>query len=177
MNAVADTAVQEFFDWQDGLARRSRPVDEARNHERLLGRLHAQLREHLRGLPARVWAGGPALRIAEAGCDVHPDLVVSADEADVCGGRPLRAPSLLIEIATAATAEADRGTGFERARQLASLREYVVVEAGCRRIDVYRRRAAGDWLLERHEGSDPVVLESVGFGLDPAALYVGSLPA
>lgn len=174
MNAATDTAVRDFFDWQDRLAQRVRPLDEARVHGQLITRLQALLRERLRGLPARVWAPGPAVHLAEGARTVHPDLAVSSDEADLCSGLPLHAPSLLIEVATAATAGADRGEGFEQARTLPTLREYVVVEAGRARVDVYRRRADGGWLLDSHGAGEGFVLAAIDGTIEVDALYEGA---
>lgn len=175
MNAAIDTAVQDFFDWQDTARPRPlSPATEQRNHERLRGRLHACLREHLRGLPARAWAPGAAVCVDPQGTIVHPDLAVSADTTDLCAGLPLRAPSLLIEIATTATAADDRGAGLERACRIASLREYVVIDAGCVSIEVFRRGADGGWQPDVYGPGAVLMLTSIDGGFDIDALYAGT---
>ncbi|SBT05340.1 hypothetical protein ACCAA_200095 [Candidatus Accumulibacter aalborgensis] len=66
----------------------------------------------------------------------YPDLLVTCAESD---RYVKRSPVLVAEVLSASTAAFDIGEKFATYRQLASLREYVLIDQERIRIQVYRR--------------------------------------
>ena len=80
------------------------------------------LRQHLDGTPCRTFITDMKLRVEAADAFFYPDVMVTCSAADA--GDPLvkRAPVLLVEVLSPATAAYDRGDKFAAYRQLAMLR-------------------------------------------------------
>jgi Uma2 family endonuclease len=86
-------------------------------------------------------------------------------------------PVLILEVLSESTEAKDRGKKFEHYRQLETLQEYGLVSQDRQRVEVFRKNAAGLWVLHPFGEGDQVELASVGMGVGIAALYenVGSV--
>ena len=62
---------------------------------------------------------------------------------------------------TPSTQACDRSKKFAMYRQLASLREYALIDPGSRRVEVFRPAEDGHWKLFDMSDDDALVLESV----------------
>ncbi len=102
----------------------------------------------LRGGSCRVYSSDLKLRIPATGNGYY------ADAAVVCG-RPSRHPgdaiavtnpTLLVEVLSPSTETFDRGDKFSDYQELPSLRHYLLVATGTRRVEHYRRNDDGTWI-------------------------------
>jgi Uma2 family endonuclease len=122
--------------------------------------LGAMLRQHLRGIPCRVFMTDVKVRVEAADCGFYPDIQVTCAESDRADRYVKRAPVLLVEVLSASTAAFDLGDKFAAYRQLDSLREYVLVDQERIRVQIYRRLDS-QWLVDSVGPGERLRLESI----------------
>jgi Uma2 family endonuclease len=113
------------------------------------------------------------LCVSPTGLYTYPDIMA------VCGeGQYLDAdvdtlinPTVIVEVLSDSTEGYDRGRKFGHYRQLASLKEYVMVAQDEVRVERYTRRGA-DWVLSVFTSLDDVVrLESIDCSVSLRVIY------
>ena len=113
------------------------------------------------------------VRILATGRSTYPDVSV------VCGpiegdpedpsGQTLTNPTLLVEVLSPSTEQDDRGSKWQHYQLIPSLREYVLVSQGERRVEHYVRSPSGSW--EYTDTTQGTVRLSTGALLDLEKLY------
>ena len=114
-------------------------------HNTLVLNCALALRVGLRGQACRVFAESVQLAVEQGRYYNYPDVVVTCSPADLSAKRIIEAPVLLIEVLSKSTANRDRSWKFNRYRQLASLRHYLLVSQGTCLVEWYRREESGVW--------------------------------
>ena len=145
-------------------------------HLNAAGNVYIALRTHLRGTPCSTFMSDMKLRVEAADCFYYPDVLVTCSASDT---DPLvvREPLLVVEVLSPSTAAFDRGDKFADYRLLPSLREYLLLDPGKRRSDLYRKGSDGLWVLHPFGTEEAVRLESVGLTLEAPLLWEGVGPA
>jgi len=147
-------------------------------HGRLIAELTGLVREALKGRPGVVLPAEVRVRIRAADRATYPDLhvVCTAVEADPDDTNAVVNPTVIVEVLSDSTADADRGDKFAAYRRLRSLREYVLVSQHERRIDVYTRDGRR-WVLDEYRTGERLRLESIGVALAVDDCYTDALGA
>ncbi|MFA7240108.1 MAG: Uma2 family endonuclease [Sulfuricellaceae bacterium] len=154
-----ETASEERHEYVDGEI--FAMTGAASTHNLININLLSLIREHLRGGPCRVFAIDIKLRVEAANCYFYPDLMVTCSETDRQSRSVMNEPLLVVEILPPSTALYDHNRKFAAYRQLPSLQEYVLVNAGQMGIDSYRRGEGKDWILHPYGVGESVVLHSL----------------
>ena len=90
--------------------------------------------------------------------------MVTCDPEDRKRSNMKQSPILVIEVLSPSTQDYDRGGKFAIYRQLACLREYVLIDPTQYLIEVFRLNEHRRWELYSFEGADSIVeLTSIGF--------------
>ncbi|MFU2489954.1 Uma2 family endonuclease [Thauera sp. WH-1] len=89
-----------------------------------------------------------------------PDVLVTCDPADHRADQFMRAPTLIVEVLSPATAAYDRGEEFAAYRRLASLQDFVLIDPDLRRIEHYRRQGER-WELQDIAPEQALELQSL----------------
>ena len=120
--------------------------------------------------PCQVFSSDVKVRIRAMNdeCHYYPDTSVTCSDLDN-DAYDVTQPSLIIEVLSRTTEDADRGYKFDHYRLLSSLQEYVLVHQERACAEVYRRRA--DWEKEIHVADDEITFVSVGVTMPVAQLY------
>lgn len=147
-------------------------------HAALHAEVIAALTVQLRGTTCRVFSSELRVHVLEANVATYPDVTI------LCGPRRLDPAdknavvdaTALVEILSPSTEEYDRGAKFDAYKKLPSLTHYVLVAQSERRIEVWRRGAAGEWSCEAALDGQTARLAAVGATLDVRALYEGAEP-
>jgi Uma2 family endonuclease len=103
----------------------------------------------------------------------YPDLIVTCDERDKAATQLFQYPTLIVEVLSPTTEQADRGEKFQEYRTIPTLQEYVLISSNCPYVEVFRRSTGKTWLYESYEATDTVVLASVEFECAVEQLYAG----
>jgi Uma2 family endonuclease len=140
-------------------------------HVLVAGALNSLFRDHLRGTRCRTYISDMKLEVDAADAIFYPDLMVSCDEADRQATLTLRSPCLIAEVLSDSTAAFDRGHKFSAYRQVPSLREYLLVDADARRLELFRLQEAGWVLHEPKQATGLLKLESIGLDLDMRRVF------
>lgn len=111
------------------------------------------------------------LRVEAADLYFYPDVLVTCSTADAADPAIVREPVLLVEVLSPTSAAYDRGDKFAACRQLASLREFVLIDPQSRRCDVFRLQGDGLWVLHPFEAGQDLRLASVDLDLPAAVLW------
>ncbi|MGL5792878.1 MAG: Uma2 family endonuclease [Waterburya sp.] len=122
------------------------------------------LRSHLRGSGCRVYISDMKVRIESKNRFYYPDVMVTCEPQDRENSNYKRFPRLIVEVLSDSTEAFDRGDKFADYQSLPSLQEYVLINTKKARIECFRRRDDGLWLLQFYELKDSQFeLASVGF--------------
>jgi Uma2 family endonuclease len=119
------------------------------------------LKQHLAGSRCRVYIADMKLYVAARNNYFYPDVMITCSETDREDTLIKREPKLIVEVLSPSTAAYDRGEKFANYRALPSLREYVLIDAEKRSIDVYRLGDQGLWVL--HPADLTIAKASVHF--------------
>jgi Uma2 family endonuclease len=147
-------------------------VGARRVHGLIGGNLFAALKSHLKGSPCRAFFEGMKLQAADDAM-FYPDVFVTCDPQDLKTDMVFRHPMLVIEVLSDSTAAYDRGLKFAAYRQIATLKEYVLVDPDTRRVEVFRRNERDLFELHDQSGLAEMVLASVDLRLPMAEVFDG----
>jgi Uma2 family endonuclease len=103
----------------------------------------------------------------------YPDLIVTCDERDKAATQLFQYPTLIVEVLSPTTEQADRGEKFQEYRTIPTLQDYVLISSDRPYVEVFRRSTGKTWLYESYEATDTVVLASVEFECAVEQLYAG----
>lgn len=143
------------------------------SHVNITGNAYYALKTHLKQSACRTYMADMRLKInAEDTAWFYPDVMVSCEPEDRQHKNAKYAPILIIEVLSKSTKDYDKGGKFDAYRQLASLREYVLIDPTRYLVEVFRLNEHQRWELFTFTGEDVVVeLTSVDLLCTMAELY------
>ncbi len=143
-------------------------------HAQIMVQFGSELAAALDHRPSIVTAACLRLQVTEAGAYLYPDLMVTCDKPAYADGHRdmITNPSVVVEVLSESTERWDRGGKFVQYRQVASLREYVLVSQTEMRVEWFTRGSGGEWLYREAVGADGVCrLQELGIDLKLARIY------
>lgn len=143
-----------------------------RGHGRVIANLMRHLGNHLDDSGCQVFSENMKVQISEEAV-LYPDVFVTCDRAFTADQAVFTAPVLVIEVLSPSTQAYDRSKKFAMYRQLASLREYALIDPDSRRVEAFRPAEDGHWKLFDMSDDDALVLQSVAFTIALSALFKG----
>jgi Uma2 family endonuclease len=145
----------------------------SRAHNRIAGNMYRKISDQLENRPCEAFISDLRLRVSPTGLYTYPDVMVVCGEAEYLDDEvdTLLNPTLVVEVLSPSTESYDRGAKFGHYRQLASLKEYVLVAQD--RILVERfTRGGDDWLLSaQNDPDDTLRLVSIGCSVPLREIY------
>jgi len=130
------------------------------------------LRSHVRGSGCRVYISDMKARIESLNRFYYPDVMVTCDPRDQETTTYKRFPTLIVEVLSESTEAFDRGDKFADYQELATLREYVLINTKRRRVECFRRNDEGLWVLRFYTPEQTLFqLNSIDFEGTLDALY------
>jgi len=139
-------------------------------HNLIAGNVFVKLREFVRGGPCRVFISDMKLHVKTWKAYYYPDVMVTCDPADNQSYFKER-PSLVVEVLSHSTESTDRREKMLAYRTLSSLREYVLIAADKRQVEIYRRDDQDEWQLAVTSDGQSLSLESVACCLTLDDIY------
>jgi Uma2 family endonuclease len=142
-------------------------------HARLQASVSGELRSALAGRPCNVYSSDLRLRVVETDRSTYADVVVICGPAESAPDDPDAAtnPLVIVEVLSDSSEASDRGEKFAHYRQLASLRDYLLVSQKERRIEVYSKADDGRWFLSEATGGGAIPIASLGVQLQLDDVY------
>ena len=133
------------------------------------GLLFAQLRAG----PCRGYSSDLRVRVRATGLATYPDVTVVCGpaERDPDDANTVTNPTLLVEVTSRSSEEYDRGDKFEHYKQLASLRQYLIVSHREHTIEVWTRGESDAWTQCVGREGDALALVSIGARLVIREVY------
>ena len=147
-------------------------VGARRVHGLVAGNVFAALKAQLKGSPCQVFVEGMKVQ-ANATSVFYPDVFVTCDAADLATDYLFKAPSVVVVVLSVSTQAFDRGLKFAAYRQIAALKEYVLMDPDTRVVEVYRRGADGLFTLNDFTGLALLRLVSIDCELTAAEVFEG----
>ena len=167
-----ETRPDEKYEFYEGIAY---AMTGARNSHVVVSlNVASALKTRLRGRPCRAYGPDVNFRIEldnQNDALFHPDVSVSCDPADHAASDGIRRPIVVVEVLSDSTAAYDLGKKFRAYRQAESLREVVFIDPESRRVDLYRIREDGHWVLYDFTGLADVEFASLGLVLPSAEIF------
>lgn len=127
----------------------------------------------LRQRPCKVYTSDLRIAIRQADIYAYPDLsVVCGEPQFTARGMALLNPTVIFEILSPSTAAYDQGLKFLRYQQIASLRDYVLVEQHTPFVRAFSRDEQGRWVWSAAEGMEATLaLPSIDCQLPLVEVY------
>jgi Uma2 family endonuclease len=110
------------------------------------------------------------LRIDRADAYYYPDVFVTCDSRDT-DPYVKKYPVLVVEVLSPSTEGVDRREKLRNYRFIETLKEYVIVSADERKVEVYRLEPGAEWHAYTFSGSELVELCSVGVTMPMDVAY------
>jgi Uma2 family endonuclease len=154
-----------IYAWQGPVAMTGASV----RHNAICLNISTALRSHLRGTGCRVYMTDVKLRVAARNAFFYPDVLVTCSDKDRAAELILEEPTLVFEVSSDSTGAFDRGEKFDAYKQIPTLREYVIVSGGGRRVEVFSRDANWQPVIEATSGA--VRLASIDATLSLETIY------
>jgi Uma2 family endonuclease len=141
-------------------------VGASKNHESICGNVLAEIRQHLKNTPCRLF--GSDVKVKAGNHFFYPDvMVVCEDKID--NTHYTESPRLLVEVLSKATRRTDETTKRTAYQALPSVMEYVLIEQDFVDVEVCRRSSG--WIPQHYFLGDDVWFESLDFKLVVAEIY------
>ena len=131
----------------------------------------------LRGKPCQPYGSDLRINIPENTLFTYPDISI------ICGDivssefdeDTAVMPTIIIEILSPSTKEYDRGGKFKLYRDIAPLKEYILIDSESVNIEAFRINNSNHWELEEYKsGSETLELPSVQVSIPVADIYEGT---
>jgi len=141
-------------------------------HAALTTRVIVALGSQLKGRGCEVFDSDLRVRVAATGLATYPDVSVVCGplETDPEDRNTVLNPSVVVEVLSDSTEEYDRGEKLGHYRQMAALREVVLVSHRDAAVEVWHHDGAG-WTSDTYRAGQHIRLHSIDCEIDVDELY------
>ncbi|MCE3015054.1 MAG: Uma2 family endonuclease [Pirellula sp.] len=146
----------------------------SREHNLIVANLIGEVRNSLKNRPCEVYPSDMRVKCSMSGLYTYPDAVVVCGKAEFEDDEfdTLTNPLVLFEVLSDSTESYDRGSKFQRYRQIDSLQEYVMISQDRANVECYVRQADDRWLLrETQQLEESALFESIQVAIPLAEIY------
>ena len=138
---------------------------------RVILNLASRIGDHLDGTACQVFAQGVKVGLVDG--YLYPDVMVTCGKALAGDEQVIHDPKLVIEVLSPSAKGYDKRDKFTLYRTLASLREYVLIDAEDRRVEVFTLAGADSWTLVDQSRAAVLTLGSIDLALPMEAIFQG----
>lgn len=146
-----------------------------KEHNRIKENLSIEIGYFLKGKSCQSFSSDYRVHIPKNGLHAYPDVFVVCDEPELLDGKfdTLLNPTVLIEILSKSTRGYDKNAKFALYRDIATLREYLLVDSQRVKIEVWHKSTDGIWSLSKETGQidDNIQIETIGLTLLLRTIY------
>jgi Uma2 family endonuclease len=173
-------SLAEFLDWENSQDDRNEyyrgevfaMVGARRVHGIVTLNVASALKHQLKGSRCLAFVENMKVQIADQAV-FYPDVFVTCDAADLTTEYVFKAPTVVVEVLSESTQAYDRGAKFAMYRQIAQLREYLLIDPDGRSVELFRRGDDGLFTLHDFTGASEFSLTSIGCTLERDEVFEG----
>lgn len=145
-------------------------------HNDISSNLMTILGPRLKGKKCKPYSGDVRIHIETNTLFTYPDISI------ICGNRitlnndeyNVLNPTVIIEILSPSTKNCDRGEKFKLYRDIATLKEYILVDSESIHVEVFRINEKNHWELEEYNSlSDQIPVRAIGETILLSEIYDG----
>ncbi|GAA4464452.1 Uma2 family endonuclease [Nemorincola caseinilytica] len=145
-------------------------------HNMICLNIATALKSKLKGKPCRPMGSDMRIHIPKNTLFTYPDISVICGDPQFLNDDQwnLVNPAVIFEVLSPSTKSYDRGDKFKLYRDIASLREYILVDAESVSIEAFYINAHGQWELKELKNiEDTLKLKTLGVSLRLDVIYEG----
>lgn len=146
------------------------------DHNIIAGNIYGELKQRLKGKSCRPFNSDQRLYIPQNSLFTYPDISIICGEIITLHNDDwnILNPSVIIEVLSPGTKDYDRGGKFKLYRDIATLKEYILVDTETISIEAFRININGYWELEEYKKPDTTLLvKTVQVTIPVAEIYEG----
>jgi Uma2 family endonuclease len=145
-------------------------------HSLIAANITGELRQRLKGKPCTPYESNLRLKVKATGLRTYPDASVYCGslefDSEDDGIETATNPTVLFEVLSRTTEAHDRGFKADNYRQIETLKAYVLVSQISPHVELYERRADGNWLFgEARSLETKILITSIAVELPLAEIY------
>jgi Uma2 family endonuclease len=165
---VPKLTIEEYLEFEERSSVRHEYIDgqifamsgATEAHNVICGNLYALVHAHVRGTGCRASINDMKVHVKIARSFYYPDIMVTCEPFEAKSVFK-DSPVLIVEVLSPSTKQVDRREKLVAYRQLASLKEYVIVHQDRQRIEIYRKDSDDQWEISTLVGVDELQLKSL----------------
>lgn len=138
------------------------------NHGRISGNVFGEFRAHLKNQPCEPFAADMKVKTS-TGSYRYPDVLVLCDNDFINEGYVTQTPTIIVEVLSRSTRKIDERDKLMEYINIATLKEYVIIEQDIVDVTVYRK--SDDWRSQHYFLGDDIHFESIDCILPVAEIY------
>lgn len=138
----------------------------SKNHERLVGNIYAEFRNHLKGSPCETFSSDMKLKVGAN--FFYPDVMVVCDD-NTENDYYTESPVIVVEVLSKSTRRIDETTKLMSYINTPSVQEYVIIEQDV--VDIQMLRRSENWLSKHYFLGDEVEFVSIDLVLSVEEIY------
>jgi Uma2 family endonuclease len=123
-------------------------------HNQIVSNLIGSISPFLKGKGCNVYPSDLRVNIPDSNSFTYPDLTIVCGKPELLDNQAdtLLNPSVIIEVLSPSTESYDRGDKFFTYQQIASLKEYILVDSKTEKVQTITKKDDGLWKFETITG-------------------------
>lgn len=133
-------------------------------HNTIVGNLFANLFNKLKGKKCKPYNSDQRIHIPSNTLFTYPDISIICGEIITLNNDDYNVlnPTVIIEVLSKSTRNYDRGEKFKLYRDIATLKEYILVDSESIHIEIFRMNEKGHWELEEYNSlTETVIIKAI----------------
>jgi Uma2 family endonuclease len=147
------------------------------SHNIIAGNTFGSLMYKLRGTSCRPFNSDQRIHIEKNTLFTYPDISIICGDIITLNNDDWNVlnPTVIIEVLSLSTKNYDRGDKFRLYRDIATLKEYILIDSTSINIEAFYINEHGNWELKEYKSIDKTLyLQSIQMSLELKEIYAGS---
>ncbi|MEO6455299.1 MAG: Uma2 family endonuclease [Ginsengibacter sp.] len=146
------------------------------SHNIIAGNIFGSLMQELRGKQCRPFNSDQRIHIEKNTLFTYPDISIICGEIITLNNDDWNVlnPTVIIEVLSPSTKNYDRGEKFKLCRDIATLKEYILIDSVSINVEAFYINTDGNWELKEYKNIDETLyMHSIQISLELKEIYEG----
>jgi Uma2 family endonuclease len=146
-------------------------------HNEIVVNVLTVTRQFLKGKSCKPYNSDQRIYVEKKSLFTYPDISIFCDDIITLNNDEMNAinPSVIIEVLSSGTKDYDRGMKFKLYRDIASLKEYVLIDSDSINIEIFAINQNGFWELREYKNADENFwIQTIQMQLPVRSVYEGT---